>query len=166
MMSFGNTATPPQPIGSPQPTNVNPATEGGAANPSHHTGRPVPSTPSRSRTTPSVTSAATPRLTMRAHRISPKMPASVTPMASTTAMQPSGMASIAVRVEIGDDQDSGVARSSRAGTKRSVKADPPQPLLPRPQRTRAADPDVAQALLEQNRGDGGGGHARKGRDRF
>ena len=52
------------------------------------------------------------------------MPASVTPMASTTAMQPAGMASIAVRVEIGDDQDSGVARSSRAGTKRSVKAGP------------------------------------------
>src|SRR6266478_10109341 len=34
------------------------------------------------------------------------------------------MASIAVRVEIGDDHDSGVARSSRAGTKRSVKAGP------------------------------------------
>jgi len=34
------------------------------------------------------------------------------------------MASIAVRVEIGDDQDSGVARSSRAGTKRKVKAGP------------------------------------------
>ena len=78
----------------------------------------------RSRTTPSVISAATPRLTMRAQRMSPKMPASVTPMASTTAMQPFGMASIAVRVEIGDDQDSGVARSSRAGTKRSVKAGP------------------------------------------
>src|SRR3982074_2769716 len=124
MMSFGNTATPPQPIGSPQPTNVSPATEGGAANPSHHTGKRVPSPPSRSRTAPSVTSAATPRLAMRAHRISPKMPASVTPMASTTAMQPSGMASIAVRVEIGDDHDSGVARSSRAGTKRNVKADP------------------------------------------
>src|ERR1700742_1517983 len=61
---------------------------------------------------------------MRAQRMSPKMPASVMPMASTTAMQPSGMASIAVRVEIGDDQDSGVARSSRAGTKRSVKAGP------------------------------------------
>src|SRR3954454_932298 len=61
---------------------------------------------------------------MRAHRMSPKMPASVMPMASTTAMQPCGIASIAVRVEIGDDQDSGVARSSRAGTKRSVKAGP------------------------------------------
>src|SRR5579863_1962697 len=61
---------------------------------------------------------------MRAHRMSPKMPASVTPMASTTAMQPSGMASIAVRVEIGEDHDSGVARSSLAGTKRSVKARP------------------------------------------
>src|SRR5438445_11645072 len=34
------------------------------------------------------------------------------------------MASIAVRVEIGEDQDSGVARSSRAGTKRKVKAGP------------------------------------------
>src|SRR6202011_3349918 len=67
---------------------------------------------------------ATPRLTIRAHKISPKMPASVTPMASTTAMQPCGMASIAVRVKIGDDQDSGVARSSRAGTKRRVKAGP------------------------------------------
>src|SRR5690349_3679979 len=61
---------------------------------------------------------------MRAQRMSPKMPASVIPIASTTAMQPSGIASIAVRVEIGDDQDSGVARSSRAGTKRSVKAGP------------------------------------------
>src|ERR1700676_1602652 len=61
---------------------------------------------------------------MRAHRISPKMPASLTPMASTTSMQRAGMPSIAVRVEIGDDHDSGVARSSRAGTKRSVKAGP------------------------------------------
>ena len=52
------------------------------------------------------------------------MPASVTPIASTTAMQPSGIASIAARVEIGEDQDSGVARSSRAGTKRRVKARP------------------------------------------
>ena len=34
------------------------------------------------------------------------------------------MASIAVRVDTGDDQDSGVARSSRDGTKRSVKAGP------------------------------------------
>src|SRR5262250_2867591 len=67
---------------------------------------------------------------MRAHRISPKMPASVMPMASTTAMQPEGMASIAVRVEIGDDQDSGVARSSRAGTKRRVKAGPTRRFCP------------------------------------
>src|SRR5271170_2120976 len=129
-MSFGNTATPPQPIGSPQPTKVRPATEGGAAKPSHQTGRPVPSTPSRSRTTPSVINAVTPRLTMRAHKISPKMPASVIAMASTTAIQPVGMASIAVRVEIGDDQDSGVARSSRAGTKRRVKAGPTSRFCP------------------------------------
>ena len=52
------------------------------------------------------------------------MPASVMPMASTTAMQPSGIASMAARVEVGEDQLAGVARSSRAGTKRSVKASP------------------------------------------
>ena len=52
------------------------------------------------------------------------MPASVTPSASATAITPSGMSSIAPRVERGDDQDLGVARSSRAGTKRSVKARP------------------------------------------
>src|SRR5271155_5155587 len=67
---------------------------------------------------------------MRAHRMSPKMPASVMPMASATAMQPAGIASIAVRVEIGDDQDSGVARSSRAGTKRKVKAGPTSRFCP------------------------------------
>jgi len=58
------------------------------------------------------------------------MPASVTPIASTTAMAPSGMASIAARVEIGEDQLSGVARSSRAGTKRSVKARPTMRGMP------------------------------------
>src|SRR6201995_517039 len=67
---------------------------------------------------------------MRAHKMSPKMPASLMPMASTTAIQPAGMASIAVRVEIGDDQDSGVARSSRAGTKRRVKAGPTSRFCP------------------------------------
>jgi hypothetical protein len=56
--------------------------------------------------------------------MSPKMPESVTPIASTTAMQPSGMSSMAARVERGEDQDSGVARSSRAGMKRMVKAGP------------------------------------------
>ncbi len=50
------------------------------------------------------------------------MPASCTPIESTTAMQPAGMSSIAARVEIGEAHDSGVARSSRAGTKRSVNA--------------------------------------------
>ncbi len=74
--------------------------------------------------TPSVISAVTPRLTMRMHRMSPKMPAVVTPMASATTTQSAGMSSIALRVEIGFDQLSGVARSSRTGTKRSVKAGP------------------------------------------
>ena len=115
---------PPQPIGSCQPTKVRPATDAGAAMPAHQTGKPVDATPTPSRITPSVMSAVTPRLRMRAQRMSPKMPASVTPMASPTAMQPSGMSSIAPRVERGEDQDSGVARSSRAGTKRSVKAGP------------------------------------------
>ena len=46
-----------------------------------------------------------------------------------------------------------------------------QPELPwsfqmGPQRFRAAHPDVSQTLLEQDRGDGGGGHVRQGRDRF
>src|SRR5215207_5324419 len=124
MTSSGNTAMPPQAIGSCQPTKVRPATEGGAATPEHQIGRPVPSQPTPSRMTPSVTSAATPRFLMRAHRMSPKMPASVTPNASAIAMQPSGISSMAPRVERGDDHDSGVARSSRIGTKRNVKARP------------------------------------------
>jgi hypothetical protein len=124
MTSFGSTATPPQPIGSCQPTKVMPFTDAGAAVPWHHTGSFVPSTPARSRTTPSVTRPATPRLAIRAHRMSPKMPAPVVPIASTTAIAPVGIASIAARVEIGDAHDAGVARSSRAGTKRSVNARP------------------------------------------
>jgi hypothetical protein len=92
--------------------------------PWHQTGSPVAITPWTSRTTPSLSSAATARCFMRPQRMSPKMPASVTPSASTTAMQPAGMASIAARVEIGEAQEAGVARSSRAGTKRSVKARP------------------------------------------
>src|SRR5438132_788472 len=65
IQSSGKIATPPQPIGSPQPTKVRPATEGGAAAPWHHTGNPVARTPATSRITPSVTSAATPFLRMR-----------------------------------------------------------------------------------------------------
>jgi hypothetical protein len=52
------------------------------------------------------------------------MPASATPLASTTAMQPGGISSMAARVERGDAHEAGVARSSRAGTKRRVKAGP------------------------------------------
>ena len=58
-MSSGNTATPPQAIGCCQETKVRLATDGGAAAPWHHTGRPVPSTPAMSRTTPSVISPET-----------------------------------------------------------------------------------------------------------
>jgi hypothetical protein len=46
---------------------------------------------------------------MRAHRMSPKMPASVTPRASTMATQPVGIASMAPRVDVGYAHDSGVA---------------------------------------------------------
>jgi hypothetical protein len=78
-----------------------------------------------SRITPSVMRPATPRLAMRAHRMSPKIPASVTPpAASATVTQPAGIASMAARVEVGEAQDAGVAISSRAGTKRNVKASP------------------------------------------
>jgi len=56
--------------------------------------------------------------------MSPKMPAEVTPMASATAMQPSGISSMAPRAETEFAQLSGVARSSRTGTNRSVKAGP------------------------------------------
>src|SRR5690606_1375388 len=73
---------------------------------------------------PSLTRPATPRLAMRAHRMSPQKPASLTPLASTTAMQPSGMCSMAARVDLGELQDSGVARSSRAGMNRTVNARP------------------------------------------
>jgi hypothetical protein len=51
-------------------------------------------------------------------------------MASTTATHPDGIDSIAARVEIGEPQDSGVARSSRAGTNRKVKAGPTSRLCP------------------------------------
>ena len=58
------------------------------------------------------------------------MPASFTPIESTTAMTPSGIASMAARVEIGEAQEAGVARSSRAGTKRRVKARPTRRVWP------------------------------------
>src|SRR5262245_6990267 len=122
--SSGKTATPPQPMGSCQLTKVRLAMEAGAATPADHTGRPLLTTPLTSRSTPSVTRAARPRFCMRAHRISPKMPASVTPMASATTIAPSGIASMAARVDFGDAHDCGVAKSSRLGTKRSVKARP------------------------------------------
>ena len=52
------------------------------------------------------------------------MPASRTPIAPATTMLPAGIASMAARVERGEDHASGVALSSRAGMKRKVKAGP------------------------------------------
>jgi hypothetical protein len=84
-------------------------------------------------------------------------------------MQPSGIASIAARVEIGDDQDSGVARSSRAAIE--ARRDKPQceraaneTRLAVAQRNGAAHPYVAQAFLEEDRSEGGGGNTGQGFD--
>ena len=95
---------------------------------------------------------------MRAQRMSPKMPASVTPIASTTAMQPAGIASIAARVEIGDDQRCRRRQvfARRHEAQREGRPDAARGW-PGRERPRAAHPDVAQALLQQHRGDGGGG---------
>ena len=96
---------------------------------------------------------------MRAQRMSPKMPASTTPIALATTRHPGGMSSIATRVERGEDQASGVARSSRAGMKRKVKARADHTPLPFALRAWAAHPDVAQPLLQQQRGDRRGRNA-------
>src|SRR5690606_30444488 len=130
MTSSGNTATPPQPMGCCQSAKVRAATDGGAAAPLAQTGSPVERTPARSRTAPSLTRAATPRLAMRAQRISPQNPASLMPLASTTAIHPAGICSMAARVDRGELHDSGVARSSRAGTNRTVKARPTMRCAP------------------------------------
>ena len=76
---------------------------------------------------------------MRAHSMSPNTPASVTPLASTTATEPAGIASMAARVEIGAPHDAGVAKSSRAGTNLKVKAGPT--IRPNPDR-RGAVPRI------------------------
>jgi hypothetical protein len=77
-----------------------------------------------SRTAPSLISPATLRCFILAHKMSPKIPASVTPIASATATQPGGISSIAALVERGEDHEEGVARSSCAGMKRKVNARP------------------------------------------
>lgn len=83
-------------------------------------------------------------------------------MASTTAMAPDGMASIAVRVEIGDDHD--LAWRSRRARVRSAKRErrPHQPRHTGLQGFGAAHPDISQTF-EQNRGDGGGGYTDRSR---
>src|SRR4029077_20948287 len=142
--SPGNTAQPPQPIGCCQPTKVKPLTDAGAATPAHHTESALANTPARSRSTPSVTSAATLRFFIRAQRMSPKIPALGTPIASATATTPSGMSSIAARVEIGLDQLSGVAKSSRTGTNRSGNA---WPQIRSPPRTSGFGPLIQQRRM-------------------
>ena len=107
-----------------------------------------------SRTTPSVTSALTPRRTMRMHRMSPNiLPWHAHRIRDRDAA--SGIASIAPRVEIGCAQLAGVARSSRTGTKRSVNAGPTMRFFVSPKTASRPDPAMADALLEQHRGDSG-----------
>jgi hypothetical protein len=60
------------------------------------------------------------------------------------AITPSGMASIAARVEIGLAQLSGVAKSSRTGTKRSVNAGP---TMRSPPKTSGFGPLIQQRLM-------------------
>jgi hypothetical protein len=76
--------------------------------------------------------------------MSPKMPALGTPMASATAITPSGISSIAARVEIGLAQLSGVAKSSRTGTKRKVKAGP---MMRSPLETSGFGPFIQQRRM-------------------
>ena len=73
---------------------------------------------------------------------------------------------MAARVEIGDDQEAGVARSSRAGTKRNVKAGPTIRACPGRSGWVPAQPDVAQALLQQHRRDRCGGNGGQDRGGF
>ena len=72
------------------------------------------------------------------------MPALGTPMASATAITPSGISSMAARVEIGLAQLSGVAKSSRTGTKRKVKAGP---MMRSPLENSGFGPFIQQRLM-------------------
>ena len=72
--------------------------------------------------------------------MSPNTPASVTPLASTTATEPAGIASMAARVEIGAPHDAGVAKSPPRGSEvPKVKAGPT--IRPNPDR-RGAVPRI------------------------
>src|SRR5262249_45301136 len=133
-----------------------PLTEAGAAVPAHQTGSLEASTPALSRTTPSVTSAATLRFIMRIVRMSPKIPADVTPIASATAMQPPGISSMAPRVETGFALLSGVAKSSRTGTKPQRERGTHEASAGN-ERLRPAHPAAPDAFLQQHGGDGRGG---------
>ena len=153
--SFGITATPPQPIGSCQPTKVRPVDRcrrRRALAPDRqprreHAGEVAHDAVGDERGDAALHHA-------RAEDVAEDAGVGWSPIASTTAIAPAGIASIAARVEIGDAHDAGVARSSRAGTKRSVKARPTRRSGCRVgERPRAAHPDVAQPLLQQDRGE-------------
>jgi hypothetical protein len=81
-------------------------------------------------------------------------------------MQPSGMASMAVRVEIGDDHDSGRREILARRHKAQGEGRTDETGLTGAQRLGAAQPDIAQALLQENGGDGRGGDLRQGGNGF
>jgi hypothetical protein len=133
--------TPPQPIGCCQPTKVNqPRMAGGQ--PWHQT-EAGPSTPARSRITPSVTARHT--------RLAACGAENVAEYAGIRDPHRIDDRDAALRhrldrrpVEVGEAHDAGVARSSRRGRKRSVKAGPttrwlafPSGLVPRIQTFRS-----------------------------
>jgi hypothetical protein len=80
--------------------------------------------PTRSRIAPSVTRPARPRICILAQMMSPKTPADRTPIASTTTTAPDGIFSITARGDVGPLTAAAAGISSRAGTKRMVKAGP------------------------------------------
>ena len=67
-------------------------------------------------------------------------------------MLPSGISSIAYRVERVEESDAGVARSSLPGTKRMVKAWPAIRGVFGSSRIRSPDPNVPQSFFQENHG--------------
>ena len=122
-MSSGNTATPPHAMGSCQEASISRAPGGGAVTPFIQIGSLDAISPMRSRTAPSVTMPAMPRLAMRVTTMSPNVAASRVPRASAMAMHPGGITSTASRLT-GSFLASAPGTSSRRGMKRMVKARP------------------------------------------
>src|SRR5690606_11085081 len=123
MMSPGCTVAPPHEIvmSESHGTWRRPSTAGCA--PCEKTGRPISATASKSRTPPSLTTPAAPRVFARRARMSPSVPVSRTPRASITMTSPSRTAAKTCFWAL-NPPPCVLKRSSRKGTKRSVRAGP------------------------------------------